>query len=415
MRASLIVFLILGLVSCTHYSERNPASELACVDNVEIILRNARKLSPVQKARAINDMEGAVKGSFAEIGAGQGISAKFFQAQRASETVVKTISAYGKEESDRLYGSGVRYVSEQRLDQMLEKEFASLLDLRGEYKSNVKLFSISNSVTTNSRGGGHGWLGIKFADMGNPRGAYQTIKIHLNFGETTLDKQHDELGKLGVNLVHYLFGKGEIPKDGDIVPALMEGIKKKTIQLDTIEWAKGMRKVGTPTVDLVDKKMADFVIFDPSGKPVTGKDLFFRKNVLAFSDGEYNPVSQQYLNLRMINWPELLAKFNGDKKRAISHLRAKLRKGDHVVLTGENGPAKFQKYLSSTMNNSNTVVMGPDQFSGKTPAALKRMISKMRTEKLTPAIKLTDLEGLPENAYRLLKDLEARGEIIVLS
>ena len=45
----------------------------------------------------------------------------------ASGTVAKTISAYDKEVSDDLYGSGSRYVSRQRLEVMLENEWAQLL------------------------------------------------------------------------------------------------------------------------------------------------------------------------------------------------------------------------------------------------------------------------------------------------
>lgn len=415
MRAIVFSILLTSLFTCSHYTDRSPASQASCATNIEFLLNKARKLTPIQKARSINDLEGSVKGSFAEIGAGQGISSKFFEAKRASETVVKTVSAYGKEESDRIYGSGVRYVSEQRLDQMLEKEFTSLLELKGEYKSNVKLFSIANTVTTNVDGSGHGWMGIKFADMGNPRGAFQEIKIHLNFGKNNLEQQHRELGKLGVNLIHYLFSGNKIPAGDELVGALLEGVKKNTISLDSVEWSKGMRKVGLPTVDLVDKKAADFVIFDPSGKSLTGKDLFFRKNVLAFNDGDYNPVSSQYLNLRMVSWPELLEKFSGDKKRAISHLRSKLRKGDHVVLTGEKGNKAFTKYLSSSMNSSNTVLLKADQFSSKTSSSLKRYILSMREKKITPAIKLSELESLPENIYRLLKDLEAKGDLLVIS
>jgi len=41
--------------------------------------------------------------------------------------VAKTISAYDKEVSDDLYGSGSRYVSKQRLEAMLGNEWAQLL------------------------------------------------------------------------------------------------------------------------------------------------------------------------------------------------------------------------------------------------------------------------------------------------
>ena len=41
--------------------------------------------------------------------------------------MAKTISAYDKEVSDDLYGSGSRYVSRQRLEAMLDHEWDQLL------------------------------------------------------------------------------------------------------------------------------------------------------------------------------------------------------------------------------------------------------------------------------------------------
>src|ERR1700751_5757296 len=66
-------------------------------------------------------------GSFAEIGAGQEVARWFLHVGGASGTVAKTISAYDKEVSDDLYGAGTRYVSKQRLDAMLDAEWAPLL------------------------------------------------------------------------------------------------------------------------------------------------------------------------------------------------------------------------------------------------------------------------------------------------
>src|SRR6266478_5693376 len=66
-------------------------------------------------------------GSFAEIGAGQEVARWFLVVGGASGTVAKSISAYDKEVSDDLYGSGSRYVSRQRLEAMLDNEWAQLL------------------------------------------------------------------------------------------------------------------------------------------------------------------------------------------------------------------------------------------------------------------------------------------------
>src|SRR5476649_507761 len=79
-----------------------------------------------QKALEVN-LDATSFGSFAEIGAGQEVARWFLVVGGASGTVAKTISAYDKEVSDDLYGSGSRYVSKQRLEAMLENEWAQLL------------------------------------------------------------------------------------------------------------------------------------------------------------------------------------------------------------------------------------------------------------------------------------------------
>src|SRR5262249_45936147 len=84
------------------------------------------QLDTHQKALAIN-LDQTVFGSFAEIGAGQEVARWFLRVGAASDTVAKTVSAYDKEVSDDLYGAGARYVSKQRLEAMLDREWNLLL------------------------------------------------------------------------------------------------------------------------------------------------------------------------------------------------------------------------------------------------------------------------------------------------
>ena len=67
------------------------------------------------------------------------------------------------------------------------------------------------------------------------------------------------------------------------------------------------------------------------------------------------------------------------------------------------------------MNSSNAFLMNMEFFSTKTPAKIKKAVIALREKKITPAIKLTDLDALPETTYKTLKDMEARGEILVLN
>ncbi len=84
-------------------------------------------LSTNRKALRIN-LDPTVYGSIAEIGGGQEVARNFFQAGGASGTVAKTISAYDKLFSDRIYNKNKpgRYVSEGRLLKMLNTEYQEL-------------------------------------------------------------------------------------------------------------------------------------------------------------------------------------------------------------------------------------------------------------------------------------------------
>jgi hypothetical protein len=83
--------------------------------NWTLAMPSAQKLDTHHKALTLN-LDTSTFGSFAEIGAGQEVARWFLVVGGASGTVAKTISAYDKEVSDNLYGSGSRYVSRQRLE-----------------------------------------------------------------------------------------------------------------------------------------------------------------------------------------------------------------------------------------------------------------------------------------------------------
>src|SRR5690242_21781008 len=106
-------------------------------------MSSTEKLDTHHKALTLN-LDPSTFGSFAEIGAGQEVARWFLVVGGASGTVAKTISAYDKEVSDDLYGSGSRYVSRQRLNTMLDYEWAQLLSQLGKTRgSQTRFFSLS--------------------------------------------------------------------------------------------------------------------------------------------------------------------------------------------------------------------------------------------------------------------------------
>src|SRR6267142_5015378 len=115
-----------------------------------------------EKALALN-LDATTYGTFAEIGAGQEVARWFFSVGGAAGTVAKTISAYDMAVSDGLYGHATRYVSRQRLEAMLEQEFAQLLDRLHDRGDNKCFFAFADTVATLSfrkSENGRGWLGL---------------------------------------------------------------------------------------------------------------------------------------------------------------------------------------------------------------------------------------------------------------
>src|SRR5215468_11294557 len=146
----------------------------------------AEKLDTHQKALTLN-LDPTTFGSFAEIGAGQEVARWFLLVGAASGTVAKTISAYDKEVSDDLYGSGSRYVSMQRLEAMLETEWKQLLaELQTTRGSTTKFFSFVDTVSARNFSGtneSHGWVGLRFQLQ--PGGAPSDILLHINMRDTS--------------------------------------------------------------------------------------------------------------------------------------------------------------------------------------------------------------------------------------
>src|ERR1041384_7400843 len=118
-----------------------------------------------QKALQIN-LDQTKYGTFAEVGAGQEVARWFFRVGGASGTIAKTISAYDMIISDAIYGHSERYVSRQRLQTMLEREYDLLLERLNEKRgATTKFLVCADTVVARSysrQDDAHGWLGIRF-------------------------------------------------------------------------------------------------------------------------------------------------------------------------------------------------------------------------------------------------------------
>ena len=174
-------------------------------------------------------------GSFAEIGAGQEVAHWFLLVGGASGTVAKTISAYDKEVSDDLYGSGSRYVSRQRLEAMLDNEWTQLLTQLSKTRGpQTRFFSFVDTVSARNFAGTndpHGWIGLRFQLQ--PGGPPNDILLHINMRDSSNVLQQEAIGILGVNLIYAAFY--EVQTEESFLAGLAQDVVKERIEIDYVD------------------------------------------------------------------------------------------------------------------------------------------------------------------------------------
>ena len=195
---------------------------------------SVQKLDTHHKALTLN-LDPSTFGSFAEIGAGQEVAHWFLVVGGASGTVAKTISAYDKEVSDDLYGSGSRYVSRQRLEAMLDKEWAQLLaQLSKTRGSQTRFFSFVDTISARNFAGTndpHGWIGLRFQLQ--PGGPPNDVVLHVNMRDPANVLQQEAIGILGVNLLYTAFY--ELQTEESFLAGLAQDVVKERIEIDYVD------------------------------------------------------------------------------------------------------------------------------------------------------------------------------------
>jgi hypothetical protein len=256
-------------------------------------------LSTQEKALAIN-LDAAKYGTFAEIGAGQEVARWFFHVGHASSTVAKSMSAYDMVISDILYGATDHYVSRARLESMLEREWAQLLERLNPVRgARTGFFVFADTVATHSRArnrDGQGWLGMRF--QAQPRAPYSQIIIHVNLLDQVPVSEQEALGILGVNLVYGAFHQQQ-PEA--LMKTLMEGLSRQRVDIDMIKFSGlAFAKVDNrlASLQLVELGLTDAAMFTAQGEVVQPAEVIYKKPVLV-SRGSFRPVTN--VGLDMLN------------------------------------------------------------------------------------------------------------------
>jgi hypothetical protein len=251
-----------------------------------------------QKALSLN-LDAGIFGSFAEIGAGQEVARWFLRVGGASGTVAKTISAYDKEVSDHLYGTGTRYVSKPRLLAMLNSEWEQLLgQLQASRGADTKFFSFVDTISARNYAGTndcHGWMGLRFRTQ--PNTAPHDVILHVNLRDPSNVQQQEAVGILGVNLIYAAYhAAGSFEA---FLASVVEDLELQRVEIDYVEsrgpafesWDRNQLHAF-----LVAGGYAEAVVFPANNQFVPPNELLY-KQALVLVPGRFDNVDQLHANL----------------------------------------------------------------------------------------------------------------------
>ena len=303
---------------------------------------NHEKRDTHRKALSIN-LDPTIFGSFAEIGAGQEVARWFLRVGGASGTVAKTISAYDKEVSDRIYGTGTRYVSKPRLEAMLEIEWGQLLgQVQASRRADTKFFSFADTVSARNWAGTndcHGWMGLRFQRVTN--GPPNEVIVHVNLRDPSNASQQEAVGILGVNLIDAAFHALGTPEE--FLASLVEDLALERVEIDCLEcsgpvfddWDRNEIHAS-----LVAGGYAKAVVFPADNQLVPSNELLY-KRALVLAPGNFDNMSELHADLVR----DTLAQLPGEEL-AESRGRLGLFCLSIVGVRAENSKSRLRETLS---------------------------------------------------------------------
>lgn len=277
-----------------------------------------RELTTKEKALKIN-LDSSIYGSFAEIGAGQEIAANFFKAGGASGTVAKTMSAYDMTFSDAIYGKSGRYVSEDRLLRMIDKEFGLLERRLAKRADESRFFSLANTVESlNYRrtNQGQGWIGVRF--QLRPKGPHNDCVLHINLHDNDAVWQQQALGIVGVNLLYACyFANEDIDK---FLQVLMQNLSPGRIEIDMLrldgpDFAKVDNRL--LALKLVKNGFTDAAMFGPDSKVLQPADVLYKKHILLLR-GRFRPVTKVHMDMYKVGLEQFKNEPDVDPEKMMS-------------------------------------------------------------------------------------------------
>ena len=223
-----------------------------------------------QKALQIN-LDASKYGTFAEIGAGQEVARWFFRVGGAAGTIAKSISAYDMVISDAIYGRAERYVSRQRLETMLDHEYALLQErLKEQRGATTRFFVFADTVVARS-----------YSRQDEPGAEPSQIIVHVRLWDKENLAEQEALGIVGVNLVY-----GGLYLHGDpvaLIESLADNVGLERIEVDMIQFSgPSFERLDNRlmTLKLVQGGLTNAALFTADGQVMQPADAFYKKCIL---------------------------------------------------------------------------------------------------------------------------------------
>lgn len=260
---------------------------------------SAQTIAATQEKAFIINMDKSLYGSFAEIGAGQETANWFFRSSGAAGTVAKTISAYDMTVSDTLYGTARRYVSEERLLQMMDYEYKQLINRLGEKRGkDTCFFSFCNTVKCKGyrdNGPWSAWVGVRF--QLKPEAPPSDLVMHVRLLVPDHDLQMRLLGILGVNMLYALFYKRE--RMEEFVECIGENVDSDSFEIDYMRFSGhgfGMFDNRILALQLVRSGLSELTLFCPDGLVAQPSDLLYKRPIVLMR-GSFMPLCNIHLEM----------------------------------------------------------------------------------------------------------------------
>jgi len=344
-------------------------------------METSQTLTTNRKALTIN-LDEPKYGTFAEIGAGQEVARHFFQAGGAAGTVAKSLSAYDMKFSDAFYGKSVRYVSKERLELMLGREYDLLVQrLDAQRGDRSTFFVFADTVAARSYKGTnecHGWMGVRFQT--EPKGPTSEVVLHVRMLDKENLLQQQALGVIGVNLLYATFYLSQ-DEDG-FVRSLLDFLGQDRIEVDMINFS-GSNYANVDnrimSLKLVENELTNAVMFNPNGEVNQPSEILYKKAIIV-ERGSFRPVtlvnedmlrcaltqftaepglnSADIVVLMEITMHNLLSGGNIDHKDFLARIDALAATGSNVIISNYQEFYRLIGYFRRYTKEMIGVVMG---------------------------------------------------------